>query len=198
MKGGTKKRSLRRKIISWLIDIAVVITISSSFILTYKVIKNSFSPKRNVITSFRVGENNPLSDYEMKSLFPNLKKDWDFIQSLVNTKNLRLPAIYYQTNDNDNDLISDGTYYWSMNIINIDRSIFATSTESYKRYVLLHEMYHMASYLTNDYQVEIDNHCYMVNNLIFSKIGDYIGDSQLGDSEQMRYSKFCNKNNNEK
>ena len=186
-----------KKITLLFIDIICLLYALVSAFAVGLVIIDYFAQKKE-FTRFSIGDYKQLSIYEKTALFPTLEKDWEYIQSLVNTKNLRSPKIYYQTNDNHNDLVSNGTYYWDMNIINIDRDVFATSTESYKRYVLLHEMYHMASFLTNDYPLEMDNHCYMVNNLIFSKIGDYIGDSQLGDSKQIEYSKLCNKNNNEK
>ena len=181
----------------WLI-LTISITIFSIYHFFIKKDESSFR------SSF-VAIDTPLSEYEINALFPDIEKDWEFVQTLAYTRNLRLPEIYYQTNDNYSDMESDGTYYQWYNLINIDRSIFATTTveksftrsrDSYMRYVLLHEMYHAASYLTKDFDVNKDNHCFMVDNQVSIKIGRYIGDPQLGESEQNRYKLACDNKKN--
>lgn len=141
----------------------------------------------------------PLSDYEIQRLFPTINEDWKWIQSVVGVSGLRLPYIYWQTGQRQGEDTTNGLYqafgtgeFYNAGVISFERSIFATSTPAYARYVLLHELTHAALTASS---LKIDSqHCYMVKEGFFRKIGQRIGDIDLGINEEQRHNILYNCN----
>ena len=130
--------------------------------------------------------NPPLTVTELKALFPDYQKDWEKIQNIVGVSGLRLPEIRYSQS-----MFFIGAFDSSDYKIYLDREIFATTTPQYSRYVLLHEMAHAAIEFNKKYNIDEDQHCFMVKEKVFVEIGKIIRNEELGRQEQAEYAERC-------